>query len=192
MDSELKRKRKQWKIRNLGYLGYLKTLWQKKRYVDIVPEEVRDVDNVIDLIIDWYPFMLVKPCGVPKMDRIQSMLAKHGLIVKEQRWILDYNEALPVLFPSVDKREIMYWRQINHNFYEGGGKSKACILMFDKDCDIGLLSHVKLLIRRSCGIDFFYIRDGERPMYETSITPVHVPDPEDMQMEFSRVMKYCN
>lgn len=191
MDQEQK-KRKRWKIRNLGYFGYLRSLWQKKRYVEIVPEEISEDDNVVDLIGDWYPFMLVKPCGVQKLEYIRSLLKKFGLMLKEERWILDYNEAIPILFPSVDKRKIMYWRQINRNFYEEGGKCKACVLMFEKDCDIGLLTKVKRLIRRSCGIDFFYIRDGERPIYETSITPVHVPDPEDMQMEFSRVMKYCN
>jgi|GEM_PF-1477451 len=191
MDSVLRKRRRRWKIKNLGYRGWVLSLLQKKRYIvfkEIEESSYKEVE--VEPVADWKPFMLVKPSGYAKLEIIRKILEEKGVNIEGEYEISDYNEALQVLFPSVERREKEYWKQINDQYYSSQGNSRACILQFDEACPVSLLEQLKIVIRRRCGIDFFYVIDKDREIYETSVTPVHVPDAGDMKKEYAQVM-YC-
>ncbi|SHJ54178.1 hypothetical protein SAMN02745248_00342 [Hathewaya proteolytica DSM 3090] len=187
-------KRNKWKIRNLGCWGYLKASLKKNKKV-YFKGNVTTVEKRSQVFMEdkWENFMLVKPSGANKLNKIIGILTKKHYIINEILEIKDYNQLMIDMFPNVNPLEVAYWKQINDEFYKDPyGNIKAYILIFDKNVSVEQLEKEKIFIRRKCGIDIYDVIDGEKPVYETSITPIHVPDKENMRKEYFVAFKYSS
>lgn len=184
-------RRLKWKYKNLGHRMFLISLFQKKKIVHFDGNyTVRNQSTDIQLHDDWSNIMLVKPSGVKHLGTIKKTLLARGLLIREIFVIKNYEDVLNILFPSISIKESAYWRQINNDYYCKDGHVEGRVIVFEKNTNFEILEKIKIRIRRQCGIDFYCIKDRSLPLYETSITPVHVPDLENMQKEYSIVINY--
>lgn len=191
----MKLKRAKWKVKNLGLIGFFKNLFNENNNVYFDEKYLAEFATGVDYdekfkSREQNPFMLVKPSGYRKIGDIIDILDSEDLYPKEIFRIKEYNNLIDSLYPMVTKRERAYWKQINSVYYSMDNNIYAFVLVFSEDKKMEKINRTKIKIRKKCGIDFYNIHDGQNKSYETSITPVHVPDEKNLNNEYSKIIQY--
>lgn len=182
-----------WNFRNMGVIGYIKSLIMKPVEISV---ELKKCDNYVDVEYrhDGKKAMLVKANGLEYVDFIRKSLQKKGVNVEEYD-IEDYNALMWNIFIKVADKELSAWEKINNTFY-ADEKGKACgkAYILPADVDMDMLERLKRRLRRKIGVKMFRVtetmNDGTVEVFKTSITPLHVPDRKRMEREYSLIYQF--
>jgi len=142
-------------------------------------------------------FILVKPFGIPRMDRIRELVETiAGYRILEELAIDDYWSLAHYLFDGHMKMylgrpypEAEIWYAILAK------KNPACfnrgLVWLLDSCPAPELSKLKVLVRKRVGVGFYRVHDCQYSSI-TCITPIHTPDEARSADEWDIIMRFAS
>jgi len=185
--------RASWKFKNLSFTNLIISTFKPKpkiQYPTGKKYKLSAGNNIDNISINPVPFLLIKPSGLKHKEKIIKILKDNGVVILNEITIFDYRSLANAMFDNVKIKEQQYWFYILETQYDKSINNHAVALILE-DVNLEKLGAIKRNIRKTIGIDFYKIFLQDK-WQETSLTPIHSPDEDRLDKEFTAIMRYAD
>ncbi len=163
-------------------------------HLNDVPEQYfGELPPLRDYQTEPLPFFLVLPSGIQHLDEIRASIANHGLSVRREAEVNNFELMGRYIYPVVAEKPHSYaWLMLNRHLFGTHADFAYAFVLNDpvnsQDAHEAL-ARIKREIRAEIGIRRYTIINGLASI-DVALHHIHAPDYDDLAFQYNALLNF--